>query len=245
MFGLGFNGKEKAVSGSSEAGFWAGLAGVAGATFGWFENFVSVFWSGLEWPHSALIIVCIGIYFFRHEVRGVIPRIKKIGTGGVEVDPQPPLAQPTLKDEKDPQYNQSVDYPSTFAVALNLVESEVAGKNQDEQLKYLIGVDAGWRVLWLFENTYSYILGGQIQLLQLLNERRITGLSNSEAEVEWAAYKERFKPHLDEWQPEPFISFLIARELIVQGDGVLNIAPRGSEFLVWMTKYGRSPSRPW
>lgn len=233
------------MSGSSDAGIWADIASVVSTVFGWSENFVSVFWSGLEWPHAALIIFSIGVYFFRHEVRGVIPRIKKFGTGGVEVEPQPPIAQPSLKEGKEPQNTLSADYPSTFTAALNLVENEIAGKELSEQLKYLVCTDAGWRVLLLFENTYSYIFGGQIQLLQLLNERRFTGLSNSDAEAEWAAYKERFKPYLDEWQPEPFINFLIARELIYKTDSALGISPRGSEFLVWMAKSGRSSSRPW
>ncbi|MCK9801426.1 winged helix-turn-helix domain-containing protein [Pseudomonas sp. MAFF 302030] len=215
------------------------------AVWEWFEHLFAAIWGGLGWPHATLIMFIVGICFFRREIKNIIPRIKRVGASGVEVDPQPPLAQPVARSEVQLQSPHGQDYPGTFSIALGLVQGEIANKNPNEQIQYLVATDAGWRVLWLFENTYAFIFGGQIQLLQLLNQRGITGLPLAEAVREWDAYKERFKPNLDEWQMKPFLDFLIARELITLNDDTFFIAPRGREFLTWMVKNGRSPVRPW
>ncbi|MOA27227.1 hypothetical protein D3C78_1480870 [compost metagenome] len=126
-----------------------------------------------------------------------------------------------------------------------MVKKQVEGKDPAEVQQFLIRDNAGWRVLCYFENIYSHIFGGRIQLLQLLNQLAVTGLSMAEAGREWAAYKERFKPSLDEWDMDGFLAFLIAKDLIIKADDSLRITPTGNEFLTWMTKYGRSTARPW
>lgn len=224
---------------------WPGFIDGVVATWDWFQILLAGMWSSLGWPHTTLIMFIIVIYCFKEEIKNIIPRIKKLGSSGLEVDPQPPLAQPSLKDEDKLQHAHSGDYPSTFAVALSLIQGEILNKTQAEQIQYLVVTDANWRVLWLFENTYAVIFGGQIQLLQLLNQRGVAGLPIAEATREWEAYKERFKPSLNEWEMEPFINFLVVRELITRTNEALYIAPRGNEFLTWMVKNGRAPNRPW
>ncbi|MCS3835859.1 hypothetical protein HNR03_000439 [Pseudomonas sp. JAI111] len=224
---------------------WSGFIAGAVATWDWLQHLFATIWSGLGWPHATLIMFIVSVYCFRGEIKSILPRIKKVGASGVEVDPQPPLVQPSLKNEEKLQHDHSGDYPSTFAVALGLVQGEILNKTPTEQVQYLVITDANWRVLWLFENTYSFIFGGQIQFLQMLNQRGITGLSAAEAAKEWEDYKERFKPHLDEWEMKPFLDFLVVRELITKTDDAFFIAPRGNEFLTWMVKNGRSPIRPW
>ncbi len=232
-------------SATEASGNWSlFIAGVV-AIWEWFQHLFATIWGGLGWPHATLIIFIVSVYCFSSEIKSILPRIKKVGATGVEVDPQPPLVQPSLRDEEKLQHAHSGDYPSTFAVALGLIQGEILNKNQTEQIQYLVMTDANWRVLWLFENTYSVIFGGQIQLLQLLNERGVAGFPNDEAVREWQAYKDRFAPHLNEWEMTPFIDFLVVRELITKTDDALFIAPRGNEFLTWMVKNGRSPNRPW
>ena len=215
------------------------------AAWEWVQHLFATLWGGLGWPHATLIMFIVGICCFSGEIKDILPRIKKVGASGVEVDPQLPLVQPSLRDDVRLQSPHGNDYPSTFAVALGLVQGEILNKAPQEQIQYLVATDAGWRVLWLFENTYSFIFGGQIQLLQLLNQRGAAGLPSAEALQEWNAYKERFKPNLDEWQMKPFIDFLVGRELVTRTDDALFIAPRGNEFLTWMVKNGRSSNRPW
>lgn len=100
--------------------------------------------------------------------------------------------------------------------------------------------------MWYFENIYSAIFGGQIQLLQLLNERSPGGLPNDLIQREWSEYIERFKPNLDTWELSNFLGFLQVKDLIVQDEGGVKITEYGREFLVWLTKQGRATAaRPW
>lgn len=227
-------------SSNDGAGFFAGVI----TTWEWIERFFAALWSGLGWPHAVLIMFCIGVYYFKGEIKSVIPRIKKIGTDGFEVESQPPPVQPSTKAD-DFKNIPIGDFPHTFELALDLVKKEVDGKSDADAVQYLLANSAGWRVLCYFEGTYSYIYGGQIKLLQLLNTRGVIGVSLAETEREWEAHKERFKPAMDEWQMQPYLDFLVAKDLIVIVDEKLRITFTGNEFLTWMTKYGRSDDRLW
>ncbi|MHC8334578.1 hypothetical protein [Pseudomonas sp. LB3P25] len=223
---------------------WSGfLAGVV-TTWEWLERFFAALWSGLGWPHAVLIMFCIVIVYFKDEIKVVIPRIKKIGADGFEVESPLPPIQPSAKDS-ELQNIPKGDFPHTFGIVLDLVKKQIEDKDQAEALQFLVGDDAGWRVLSYFENIYSYIFGGQIQLLQLLNQRGTFGLSFVEAEREWEAYKDRFKPNLDELEMDTFLGFLITKELIIKTETAIIITLTGNEFLQWMTKFGRSTYRPW
>ena len=214
------------------------------AVWEWIQTLVSALWSGLGWPHAVLIMFCIGVCYFRGEIKNVIPRIKRIGTDGFEVESQSPPVQPFSKDDEVRNAPRG-DFPHTFAIALGHVNREIESKSEAEALQYLTVDDAGWRVLWYFEGIYSYIFGGQIQLLQLLNQRGTFGLSIVEAEREWEGYKDRFKPNLDELEMDTFLGFLITKELIVKTESAITITLTGNEFLQWMIKFGRSTNRPW
>lgn len=223
---------------------WPGFILGVIAVWEWIERVFAALWSELGWPHAVLIMFCIGVYYFKGEIKSVIPRIKKIGADGFEVESQAPPVQPSTKDGdfKDIPIG---DFPHTFGLALELVKNEVDGKNDADAVQYLLANDAGWRVLCYFEGIYSYIYGGQIKLLQLLNTRGVIGMSLAEVEREWEVHKEKFKPAMDEWQMQPYLDFLVAKELIVIVDGKIRITFTGNEFLTWMAKYGRSDDRLW
>ena len=117
--------------------------------------------------------------------------------------------------------------------------------SEQDTLHFLLNDDISWRVLCYFENTYSYIFGGQIRLLELLNARGTIGLSLADAAREWEAHKERNKPHMDDWEMQPYLNFMIAKDLIVMDQVAIKITATGKEFLMWMLKYGRSADRLW
>lgn len=227
-------------SGNDWSGFIAGLA----ETWEWFERLFAALWSGLGWPHAVLIMFCIAVGFFKTEIRSILPRIKKVGADGFELESPLPQVQQSTNDSEI-QNVPTGDFPHSFGIVLELVKKQIEGKEPGEVQQFLIRDNAGWRVLCYFENIYSSIFGGQIQLLQLLNQLAVTGLSMAEAGREWTAYKDRFKPNLDEWDMDGFLAFLFAKDLIVKTDDSLRITPTGNEFLTWMTKYGRSTARPW
>ncbi|WP_152031552.1 hypothetical protein [Pseudomonas putida] len=220
------------------------LVSVLGGVWSWLENISETLWSGLGWPHAVLIMFFIVICSFKAELKSVIPRIKKVGADGFEVDSIPPTQ--SVEAPREPQKSPPIaDFPSASQVVADFLDREMEGIAETERAEYLRRDSIGWRVVCYFENTYSQIFGGQIQLLKLLNERGDTGLSMEDVSREWDGYKERFKPNLDGWALEPFLGFLSARHL-VNNDGVkLTITPIGREFIVWMAKFGRSEQRMW
>ncbi|WP_146023279.1 hypothetical protein [Pseudomonas sp. GW456-12-10-14-LB2] len=222
---------------------WAELVSGLIAGWEWLERLLAALWNGLGWPHSALIMFCVLICLFKDEIRNVIPRIRKFGTDGFEMESPPQAQQATNEGElQEPPVG---DFPHVFGVVFEAVTREIEGKDMAEAKQFLVRDSAGWRVLCFFENIYSNIFGGQIQLLQLLNQRGLAGMPTAEAEREWSAYKERFTPALDDWEMDGFLAFLIGKELIIKSEDRIAITFTGHEFLIWMTKYGRSTNRPW
>ena len=233
------------MNGATDASHdWSWLVTAIVATWEWFERFLAALWSGLGWPHAVLIMFCTAMFYFKAEIRSILPRIKKVGADGFEIESPLPQIQQSMASS-EPQNLPAADFPHSLGIVLDLVKKQLYGKDPGDVQQFLIRDNAGWRVLCYFENIYAYIFGGQIQLLQLLNQLGVTGLSMADAGREWDAYKDRFKPNLDEWDLDGFLAFLVAKELIVKIDDSLRITPTGNEFLTWMTKYGRSTSRPW
>ncbi|WP_143518891.1 hypothetical protein [Pseudomonas fragi] len=225
-------------------GNWSVFFSGVMATWEWFERVCVGLWTGLGWPHSALIIFLIAVYFFKNEIKNVIPRIKRFGTNGLELESPPPQIQPSVSPGELKEFSEG-EFPHSYGIVLGLVTKQLEEKNDQDKFKFLLSDDVRWRVLWYFENIYSFIFGGQIRFLELLNQRGMNGVSLSEAQQKWEEYKEINKPHMDDWEMQPYLDFLIVKELIVvEGEG-FKITITGNEFLVWMAKNGRSSNRLW
>lgn len=209
----------------------------------WIENLVYFFWSGLGWPHTALIIFIVGVCCFRIELKDVISRIKSIGASGFAVRARPQKVQGVAPSPNVVQPSH-LDSPYTFGLMLEAVDKDVSGLSGDKLVETLRLASAYWRMAYVFENIYSFIFGGQLNLLWVLNQLGDNGMSMADVDREWVAYKERYKPNLDAWEMAPFLQFLYSNELAEERDGVLAITVKGKEFLVWMTKTGRSSVRP-
>lgn len=210
----------------------------------WFENLVYLFWNGLGWPHTALMIFIVGVCCFRTELKDVISRIKSVGASGFEVRAKSQKAQGVAPDLNVAQ-SDDVESSYTFGLMLEAVDKDLSNVPEHNLVEALRRVSAYWRMVYVFENIYSFIFGGQLSLLWMLNQLGDNGMSMTEVEREWLAYKERFKPSLDTWEIGPFLQFLYLNELAKERDGVLKVTTKGREFLVWMTKTGRPSVRPW
>ena len=223
---------------------WSGIYSGLVITWEWIERLFTALWTGLGWPHAVLVMFCIGVYYFKQEVKGVIPRIKRIGADGFEVEPQNIPVQPSVKSA-EPRSTPTGEFPHAHGIMLEIVRKQFEKENSPDAVDLIMQDDAGWRVLWYFENVYSYIFGGQIKLLELLNQRGAVGAPLDEIQREWEAHKELHKPQLDQLDMDGYIKFLLAKDLILKTDVDLKITPTGKEFLMWMTKFGRSSDRLW
>ncbi|MDR7109240.1 hypothetical protein [Pseudomonas frederiksbergensis] len=223
---------------------WSGfIAGVV-ATWNWFERLFVALWSGLGWPQAVLIMFCIAVVYFKAEIRNILPRIKSIGADGFELESPQPQIQPSVK-QGELKAIPAGEFPHSFEIVSELVKKQIEEMSEKDALLFLLSDDVSWRVLWYFENIYSFIFGGQIKFLALLNQRGVAGVSLSEATREWEVHKENNKPQMDDWEMQPYLNFLVVKELIVIAGEEIKITITGKEFLMWMTKYGRSADRLW
>jgi hypothetical protein len=214
------------------------------AIWEWFERLFAALWSGLGWPHAVLIIFCITVGCFKTEIRNILPRIKKVGADGFEVESPQPQVQPSIK-QSELKTVPAGEFPYSSGIVSGLVKKQIEEMTEQDALQFLLSDDVSWRVLWYFENIYSFIYGGQIKFLELLNQRGVVGVSVVEAMSEWTQHKENNKPHMDDWEMQPYLNFLINKDLIVKEGECFKITATGKEFLIWMAKYGRSANRLW
>ncbi|MNJ38261.1 hypothetical protein D3C77_331040 [compost metagenome] len=232
--------------------------------WGWLENFVYQAWSGLEWPHSVLIIFLFVVVIYKAELKALLERILELGPGGIKLQPQVvPRFIPSAPEEDGPAKKPSVDAPRVdltpkgiplppfdyiseqMKLGIDLINSEISGMDDGEAKEYLIPRLALSRTYWIFESIYAQIFGGQIKFLQILNQRPGKSISQAEIYSYWALHKEQVKPVLDSWSSEQYLLYLSQNGLVFQDAAGARLTNKGVEFLLWLTHLGKPQERPW
>ena len=85
------------------------------------SHFSLLGWGGLDWPHAILIIFSVVVVFFRGEIKGVIPRIKRIGADGFEVESPVPPVQPSTSVSALQNLPEG-DFTHSFGIVLNAIK---------------------------------------------------------------------------------------------------------------------------
>jgi len=232
----------------------------------WVERVTSAVWSGLEWPHAVLIIFLVAIFCYRLEFKALIERILEIGPSGLKL--QPPASQPSQPDGVEPRAvvdgsipvagelppaptNKGIPLPPTIVfpeqMRLNKegILHEVAEMSDTEAKSYLITMLAFCRAMWSFEFCYANIFGGQIRLLQMLNQRIGRSIHMQEVNTIWATHQEQVKPVLDLWSAEQYLSYLSQNGLVEISADTVKLTIKGAEFVLWLTHFGRPLEKPW
>lgn len=233
----------------------------------WLERITDSFWTGLGWPHAVLIIFIIAIACYRQEFKALIERILEIGPGGFKLqpptvstpqsgnlevpDPQAPLSattvnsMPPAKIEGRPFPLPPIVFPEQMRLAKEQIALETAGMSDSQAKEYLIPMLAICRSLWTFENCYSCIFGGQIKLLQTLNQRHGRSMPMLEVNGYWITHQDQVKPILNLWTVDQYLQYLISNGLITRTIDSIQLTVKGGEFLLWLVNYSRPLDRPW
>ena len=248
------------------------IIGVVIAFWIWLEGVVSSFWTGLNWPHAVLIIFILFVVFYRQEIRALIERILEIGPTGFKLQPpllgsqqdnsekveiqsiqapQPAEELPTSTEVVPPQGGEGhpmplppIHFPEQMAISKSHIDFEIDGMADEKAKHYLAERLAFTRSLWIFENCYSCIFGGQIRLLQIINQRVGRTISLSEVNYYWISHQEQVKPTLNLWTAEGYLHYLVANGLVTKTPDSVTMTNKGSEFLLWLVNYGRPLDRP-
>lgn len=233
----------------------------------WLERITDSFWIGLGWPHAVLIIFIIAIACYRQEFKALIERILEIGPGGFKLQP-PTISTPqsgnietpdthtpvpvaavtsmqAIKIEGTPITLPPIVFPEQMRIAKEAIPGEIAGMSDSQAKEYLIPMLAFTRAIWIFENCYSCIFGGQIRLLQALNQRYGRSMPMLEVTGYWLAHQEQLKPILNLWNADQYLQYLISNGLINRTIDSIQLTVKGGEFLLWLVNYSRPLDRPW
>lgn len=243
------------------------VAETVASGWAWLERITDSFWIGLGWPHAVLIIFVIAIANYRQEFKALIERILEIGPGGFKLQPpaigapqsnipEVPEAQavslvapvsstPLEKAYGNPISLPPIVFPEQVRLAKDQIAGEIAGMSESQAKEYLIPMLAISRSIWVFENCYSCIYGGQIRLLQMLNQRHGRSMPIFEVNSYWAAHQEQQRPVLNLWTVDQYLHYLIFNGLIIRTIESIQLTVKGNEFLLWLINYSRPLDRPW
>lgn len=216
----------------------------------WLEKFVAAFWTGLGWPHAVLAIVILIVFLFKKELQGLIPRITAVGASGVSLSPDVISSQQSATEGDIKAMSGDAERPGLeFPVLLKITSDSV-----DEALRTLSGADAElsflkgqlsyWKAMYIFENFYSSIFGGQIKILRFLNGFGLFGCSYEKVRELWEEYVRAHVPNIESWGFETYLKFVVETGLAERKGDMLVITGLGSEFLIWMTKFRKLDAKP-
>lgn len=222
-------------------------------------NTIQGAWTGFQWPHAVFIISLVIIARFKPEISAAIARINKVGP--VELIPPQPQIDPKTTDiiggtvdKVAPAANNSglkgapfppVPFPGTMKLTSENLDNEIGGLQPDEKLEYLKERLAHLRVAYDFEVIYSSIYGGQLELLNWLNQKPFNQAYRHEFEIWWVGHKAKFSGQIDNWNLDGYLHFLIFNGLVVYSSSGYSITAKGKEFLVWMVQMSRAFAKPW
>ncbi len=228
------------------------------ALWEWLVRFSAAIWFGFEWPHAVFFIFLGTVVAFRRELRAIFPRIVELGPQrivlrdqiptDVQLEPVDRAAHTFLSAAPInaawpagtiPPPPVAAEYPNIYRKVADFIGADLARLDDSRKMQYLREHLLATRVLFIFENIYAHIFGGQIDLLRYLNERTTFGASREEVEALWVTHQQQNKPALDQWDSNGYLVFLKHRELIVEENGRVLITPSGTDFLVWIVRNAR------
>lgn len=227
-----------------------GIARIVFSIWEWFENFVSAFWTGLEWPHAALAIFVIVALLFKKELQSLIPRITSVGAAGVSLSSvaipnQQPATSNNIEAMSAGAEAVGSEFPTLMKVTSDSVETALAEMKDDgAKVPFLKNQLSYWKAMYVFENFYSSIFGGQIKILRFLNGFGFFGCQFEKVRVIWEEHAQANLPLMEDWSLDTYLSFIFETGLAQKQGEKLVITPLGNEFLVWMTKFRKLDAKP-
>jgi hypothetical protein len=181
---------------------------------------------GIAWPFAIVAIA----FYFRDDLRKLLPRITKASASGFEFNllPQQPDTNADIESKLISQTtNETID-----SLASKL-EVDIASYPSEKRLPVLIRDLAYWRSVAFFENTFSLIWGSQIAALESLEQQnrigRADAISRFENEVKPIFDAHKLPIDFDKWS-----SFLLKRNLAMPVGDAFVITGRGKDFLSYV-----------
>lgn len=200
---------------------------------------------GLIWP----AVLSVFVFVFKDDIRKMIPRIRKAGTGGLELEPEKAQQQSVVKAEElsDRLSENEFKRFGQERITETLIQVEASIRrdiNSDvengivkypDRLDYVIRHLAAARIERHFFRVYNYIFGSQIAALYAIKQTSVAPAQAIRQIFDNA--KEKDPDFYGDYPFEEWVRFLVTQELVVVEPGAIRITPAGEDFLTFMQHY--------
>lgn len=201
----------------------------------------------IAWP---LMIVGIA-YWFREQIKELLPRIRRAGPTGIEVDPAGQAGKQKAAEAETTVPGKLEEFPGIARTpAIQHVEQKLLTEvskleeTQDKKIALLVRFLAQLQIEVAFERMHNVIFGSQILGLRRLNESGSATIDEArEFFNEHAA--QPFPELYSDYSFEQWIGYLLAVGLIVQNGNTIQITDLGRDFLIYLTAHRLTEQKPY
>ena len=204
----------------------------------------------LGWPLAVFLMVVFISLLFRRQLAGLIDRATRIDRTGISAEANVESQQNTSPQNREGIESLLAEVGGSRVVTEkeNVIRTNIQNRGvmieEGELVDVLIKHLALSQIILEFEQIYNTIFGSQIHLLKALNSSLQKGLP-AEALNEHFEYFRSYSPApSDTWTAKLYSNFLINCRLIDIRDNRLYLTDYGLEFLLWMTRNGRTELKP-
>jgi hypothetical protein len=190
------------------------------------------------WP----ILILIGVFYFRADIRSLLGRLKEIRATGAVFDPQKTQASapPAVKTDISSLVEVGLSRTPLIANVENNILANISQISEDKKVAYLVRVLAQALIENKFERIYTFIFGSQIGGLRAL---KTSGgkVPLGEAERFFDAKKAEFGNVYEKSTFSDWFSYVERNDLAKLVDASVEITLTGEDFLRFLDAKGLPP----
>jgi hypothetical protein len=195
------------------------------------------FVKGIAWP---LVVFAI-VYVFRQPMKELLPRVRKAGPTGVEIEVQQTQVQ-VRKWSDELKEQPGFQRTPTIEAVEKAIHGELANIRDEQRIDLLANRLAVARLSGVFERVYGAIYGTQISGLRALVSAGGTVIRANA--VEFFEDQKSKKPEMRNIEFAPWLEFLRLFQLIkVEGDAI-SITDLGRDFLLYLSGANLNEAKP-
>jgi len=191
------------------------------------------------WPSVVVVLGTMAMITFRAELRNFLGRTQSVGKGwlvATPIDQKAIAAQPEGVQELLQAFDSQLMREQEASIRADLSSRKLEGHPEVE--KILIRHLAAVQISLAFEQTYSIIWGGQVALLETLNQLA-GGVDRAEIQAIYEKEYRGVQPFYRDVTFEAYLQFLTAHLLVRDDGNRLHISVVGREFLKWIVDQGK------
>lgn len=199
----------------------------------------------LGWPHFTFIFAIIFIFVFKPQIGSFISRIRSVGKKGIKADALPEAQYDETRKQVVEELMNLGDTPLLIEVEA-LIREDLKSREleyQGDTVSILIRHLAATKIAYAFEQAYNSIFGSQIYLLKQLHQVAGEGVTRKYIQSYFDKVLKLYPEELKTWDTDQYLRYLFLVEFITLQDNKYHITIKGTEFLIWLTKYARSEDK--